>query len=103
MSLSAGLGIAVQEFRLKTGFVDYLLYADGKTLGVIEGKPEGYNLTGVETQTGKYLDGLPPNLPKFRLPLPFTYESTGQVAHYTNALEPDAPSSGPGQPRWKPR
>jgi type I restriction enzyme R subunit len=47
---------------------------------------------GVETQSGKYMDGLPNGLPSFRLPLPFAYESTGTVTHFTNALEPDARS-----------
>src|ERR1700730_1380811 len=92
MNISASLGVAVREFRLTSGFADYLLYADCKALGVIEAKPEGHNLTGVETQSGKYLDGLPKGLPHFRLPLPFAYESTGTVTHFTNALEPDARS-----------
>jgi type I restriction enzyme R subunit len=83
MNISAGLGVAVREFPLKNGFADYLLYADCKALGVIEAKPEGHNLTGVETQSGKYLDGLPNGLPNFRLPLPFAYESTGAVTHFT--------------------
>lgn len=92
MNITAGLGVAVREFPLKSGHADYLLYADCKALGVIEAKPEGHNLTGVETQSGKYMDGLPDGLPHFRLPLPFAYESTGTVTHFTNALEPDARS-----------
>ncbi len=92
MNISAALGVAIREFPLKSGFADYLLYADCKTLGVIEAKPEGHTLTGVETQSGKYMDGLPTGLPNFRLPLPFAYESTGTVTHFTNALEPDARS-----------
>src|SRR3984957_845922 len=92
MNMSAGLGIAVREFPLKSGFADYMLYADCKAVGVVEAKPEGHNLTGVETQSGKYADGLPANLPNYRLPLPFAYESTGAVTHFTNALEPDARS-----------
>ena len=47
MNISAGLGIAVREFPLKSGQADYLLYADCKALGVIEAKPEGHTLTGV--------------------------------------------------------
>ena len=92
MNISAGLGVAVREFPLKSGDADYLLYADCKAVGVIEAKPEGHNLTGVETQSGKYMAGLPDNLPHYRLPLPFAYESTGTVTHFTNALEPDARS-----------
>ena len=30
MNIMAGVGVAVREFPLKTGFADYLLYADGK-------------------------------------------------------------------------
>src|SRR5215213_2074394 len=74
MNISAGSGIAVREFPLSTGFADYLLYVDGKAIGVVEAKPEGHTLTGVETQSGKYTDGLPANLPHIRLPLPFAYE-----------------------------
>src|SRR5271155_1832016 len=84
MNISAGLGVAVREFHLKSGLADYLLYADCKAVSVIEAKPEGHNLTGVETQSGKYLDGLPSNLPNYRLPLPFAYESTGTVTHFKN-------------------
>src|SRR3970040_89479 len=29
MNIMAGLGVAVREFPLKTGFADYLLYVDG--------------------------------------------------------------------------
>jgi hypothetical protein len=61
---------------------------------VVEAKPIGHTLTGVETQSGKYLDGLPAGLPNYRLPLPFAYESTGEVTQFTNALEPNARSRG---------
>ena len=88
MDLSAGLGIAVREFPLTTGHADYLLYVDRRALGAIEAKPEGHTLTGVETQSAKYAGGLPRNLPHYRLPLPFAYESTGAVTQFTNALDP---------------
>ncbi|HZZ81422.1 MAG TPA: DEAD/DEAH box helicase family protein [Gemmataceae bacterium] len=92
MNISAGLGVAVREFRLKTGFADYMLYADGKAIGVVEAKPEGHPLKGVEPQSKKYTDGLPDGLPHYHLPLPFGYESTGTVTQFTNLLEPDARS-----------
>ncbi|HXY33735.1 MAG TPA: hypothetical protein VEI07_05870 [Planctomycetaceae bacterium] len=57
MNISAGLGVAVREFPLSTGEADYLLYADGKAIAVVEPKPEGHSLTGIETQSGKYLQG----------------------------------------------
>jgi type I restriction enzyme R subunit len=92
MNISAGLGIAVREFPLTTGDADYMLYADGKAIGVVEAKPVGHTLTGVETQSGKYLDGLPPMLPSYRVPLPFAYETTGDATQFTNILEQNARS-----------
>ena len=89
MNLSAALGVAVREFPLKTGFADYLLYADGRAVGIVEAKPEGHTLTGVEVQSAKYAEGLPAELPHYRLPLPFAYESTGTVTRFTNGLNPD--------------
>ncbi|MCS5696954.1 type I restriction endonuclease subunit R [Desulfofundulus thermocisternus] len=89
MNISAGLGVAVREFPLKNGFADYLLYVNGKAIGVIEAKPEGHTLVGVETQSAKYTDGLPEGLPNYRLPLPFAYESTGIVTQFTNGLDPE--------------
>jgi type I restriction enzyme R subunit len=87
--ITAGLGVAVREFPLKTGFADYLLYANGKAIGVVEAKPEGHTLTGVEIQSSKYTLGLPDGIPIYRKPLPFAYESTGAVTQFTNSLEPD--------------
>ena len=92
MNITAGLGVAVREFPLTTGDADYMLYADAKAIGVVEAKPKGHTLTGVETQSGKYLDGLPAGLPSHRLPLPFAYESTGEVTQFTNTLEANARS-----------
>jgi type I restriction enzyme R subunit len=92
MNITGALGVAIREFPLTTGEADYMLYADARAIGVVEAKPVGHTLTGVETQSGKYAEGLPPGLPNYRLPLPFAYESTGEVTQFTNALEPDARS-----------
>jgi type I restriction enzyme R subunit len=92
MNLAAGPGIAVREFPLDTGPVDYLLYAGSKVIGVIEAKPEGHPLKGVEIQSRKYTLGVPAHLPAWRRPPPFAYESTGAVTQFTNGLEPDARS-----------
>jgi len=88
MNISAGAGVAIREFPLQTGFADYLLYADGKAIGVVEAKPENHTLMGVETQSAKYTSGLPGNFPAWRLPLPFAYESTGILTRFTNNLDP---------------
>ncbi|HBV95891.1 MAG: restriction endonuclease subunit R [Peptococcaceae bacterium BICA1-7] len=89
MNITAGSGVAIREFHLKTGFADYLLYVGGKVIGVVEAKPEGHTLTGVETQSAKYVNGLPDGIPHYRLPIPFAYESTGVITQFTNSLDPD--------------
>ena len=92
MNISAALGVAVREFPMLTGEVDYLLYVSGKAIGVLEAKPKGHPLIGVETQASKYSGALPPAVPAYKSPLPFAYESTGPVTQFTNPLEPDARS-----------
>ena len=54
MNISAALGVAVREFPMLTGEVDYLLYVSGKAIGVLEAKPKGHPLIGVETQASRY-------------------------------------------------
>ncbi len=91
INLYAGRGVAVREFPLKSGHgtADYLLYVNQKAAGVVEAKPEGSTLTGVEVQSEKYSTGLPENLPAHHNPLPFLYESTGAETQFTNGLDPD--------------
>jgi type I restriction enzyme R subunit len=36
LNISAGPGVAVREFPLEDGEADYLLYADGQAIAVIE-------------------------------------------------------------------
>jgi type I restriction enzyme R subunit len=88
-NIEAGPGIALREFPLKSGPVDYVLYVDGAVAGAVEAKKEGWTLSGVEVQTKRYSEGLPETLPAYRRPLPFLYESTGQETHFTNLLDPD--------------
>ena len=94
INLYASSGVVVREFPLKPGHgtADYLIFVDRKAVGVIEAKPEGHTLTGVEVQSGKYSTGLPDNLPVHQRPLPFLYESTGAETQFTNLLDPDARS-----------
>jgi type I restriction enzyme R subunit len=92
LNLASARGIAVREFPLTTGEVDYLLYADAKVIGTVEAKPEGHTLRGVETQSAKYAKGLPEHYPRWSAdgaPLLFAYESTGAVTHLTSSLDPD--------------
>jgi type I restriction enzyme R subunit len=93
-NLAAGLGVAIREVSLQSGHgeTDYLLFADGKVIATVEAKPEGWTLTGVESQSAKYAQGLPEGFPAWRFPLPFSYQSTGAITRFTSHLEPDARS-----------
>ena len=87
LNLYAAKGVAVREFPLTTGEADYLLFVDGKPVGVVEAKKVGTALTGVELQSAKYREGVPPKLNAPRLPLPFGYESTGVETRFTSGLD----------------
>ncbi len=91
VNLAAGRGVAIREVQLKPshGFVDYLLYVDRQAVGVVEAKPAGTTLTGVEVQGDRYARGLPDELPAHLRPLPFMYLSTGTETTFTNLLDPD--------------
>ncbi len=91
MNLSAARGVAVREFRMAPGhgFADYLLFVDGKAVGVLEAKPAGYHLNNVELQADKYSNGLPAGLNPPVDPLPFLYLSTGVETRFINGLDPE--------------
>lgn len=91
MNLAAGAGVAVREFKLRHGhgFADYLLFVNGKAVGVLEAKPAGHTLSGVEHQAARYSRGLPPGLSPPIDPLPFLYLSTGAVTMFANLLDPE--------------
>lgn len=90
MNLAAAPAIAVREFKLRRGhgFVDYMLFLDGKPVGVCEAKPSGFSLTSVELQAAKYIEGLPDELAAPIKPLPFAYISTGDETVFINLLDP---------------
>jgi hypothetical protein len=91
MNLYAGRGVAVREFPLakRHGFAAYLLFVDGKPVGVLEAKPAGHTLSGVQVQAKKYAAALPDTLIPQVGPLPFLYVSTGTETQFTNLLDPE--------------
>lgn len=51
----AGVGVACREFLMEDGTeADYLLFIDGKAVGVIEAKKAGLALSGIESQSKGY-------------------------------------------------
>ena len=91
IDFNAGLGIAVREYQTDVGPADYVLFADRRPVGVVEAKPDswGARLTTVELQSEGYANA---KLKWFSSaePLPFLYESTGQVTRFTNGREPQS-------------
>jgi type I restriction enzyme, R subunit len=95
LNLFADQGVAVREVIMAKGHgrADYLLYVDQLAVGVIEAKPEGTPLSGVEWQSAMYAEGLPA---KVRLKavttdgrLPFVFEASGSETHFTNGYDPN--------------
>lgn len=93
--LIGNAGVAVREAVMAPGHgrVDYLLYVERRVVGVIEAKPEGTALSGVEWQSAMYATGLPATHAKRAIVvdgrLPFVFEASGSETHFTNGYDPD--------------
>ncbi len=88
VNFGASRGIALREFPLDAGFADYMLFVNRQAVGVVEAKKKGTTLSGVETQSSKYLDGLPNHVKRVGTPLPFAYESTGVETMFRDMRDP---------------
>ncbi|HRV51826.1 MAG: Type-1 restriction enzyme R protein [Bacteroidetes bacterium ADurb.Bin141] len=88
LNLSAGVGIAVREYLTDVGPADYVLFVDGKPCGIVEAKreEEGHRLTVHENQSEEYATAKLKHLDNE--PLPFVYESTGEVTRFTDFRDP---------------
>lgn len=87
-NLTAGIGVAIREYQTDIGPADYILFVDKKPVGVIEAKrsDEGLKLTVVEDQSTDYASA---QLKYFKNdPLPFVYESTGELTRFTDYRDP---------------
>ncbi len=84
INLNASLGIAVREYQTDIGPADYVLFVDKKSIGIIEAKraEEGVQLTMHEDQSDGYATATLKHLNND--PLPFVYESTGEVTRFTD-------------------
>ncbi len=95
INFSAGLGIAVREYDTDVGPADYVLFVDQKAVGVIEAKREeaGQNITTVEEQSEDYASAKLKWVNN-KEPLPFIYQSTGQITRFTDGRDPKPRSRG---------
>lgn len=84
----AGVGVVVREFLMADNTeADYLLFVDGKAVGVIEAKKSDLTLSGVETQSQGYACNLPEGTRCFQMPLPFVYESNGSEIYFRDCRD----------------
>ena len=88
INLNAGIGVAVREYLTDVGPADYVLFVDGKPVGVIEAKreEEGHKLTVHEGQAEDYATAKLKYLNNEKLP--FAYLSTGEVTTLTDFRDP---------------
>jgi type I restriction enzyme R subunit len=95
LNLFAGQGVAVREVIMARGHgrADYLIYVDQAAVGVIEAKPAGTTLSGVEWQSSMYAEGLPAEVRLKAVTtdgrLPFVFEASGSETHFTNGYDPN--------------
>ncbi len=88
LNLHAGTGVAVREYQTDVGPADYVLFVEGKPVGVIEAKreEEGQKFSMHESQVEDYAKA------KLRLinnePLPFLYLSTGVITRFMDTRDP---------------
>jgi len=101
VNLHAAQAVAVRDFPLLPGHgrADYMLFVDGKAVGVIEAKEDGTTLAGVEIQTEALLRRPATQVPGIRstpaLPLPFHRhrDVDHQPPRPRTSRPPDAPPS----------
>ncbi|HUM96353.1 MAG TPA: DEAD/DEAH box helicase family protein [Chitinophagaceae bacterium] len=89
INLNAGIGVVVRYYLTQDGKeTDYVMFVDKKPVGVIEAKreEEGVRLTVHETQSEEYASSKLKYLNND--PLPFVYESTGDVTRFTDFRDP---------------
>lgn len=83
-NLSAGPGIVIREYQTDAGPADYMFFVNKKPVGVIEAKraEEGVHLSVHEDQSEGYAAAKAKYFENNKLP--FVYESTGEITHFTD-------------------
>lgn len=84
----AAPGVAITEYPTETGPADYVLFVDGKPVGIIEAKreEEGQKITVHEDQAEEYATSKLKYLNNEKLP--FAYLSTGEITTLTDFRDP---------------
>ena len=92
LNLFASRGVAVRELASMGGPADYVLFVDGKAIGIVEAKKEGTTLSAVAEQSTRYTTAKNWIPQRWADPLPFTYESTGIETNFRDQRDPDSRS-----------
>ena len=92
LNLHASRGVAVREMQSHGGPADYILFVDGRALGIVEAKKEGTTLSAVAEQSARYTAAMKWIPQRWADPLPFTYESTGIETNFRDQRDPDSRS-----------
>ncbi len=92
LNLSASRGLAVREMQSFGGPADYILFVDGKALGIVEAKKVGTTLSAVAEQSARYTAAKKWIPQRWADPLPFTYETTGVETNFRDQRDPDSRS-----------
>ncbi len=88
LNIRASMGVAIREFVMKdNGESDYLLFVNGKAIGVLEAKKAELSLSGVENQSQGYACSLPEGVRCYQMPLPFIYESNGSEIYFRDCRD----------------
>ncbi|MEE0978980.1 MAG: DEAD/DEAH box helicase family protein, partial [Muribaculaceae bacterium] len=84
--------VAVEEGLLNGNLeADYLMFINGKAVGVLEAKREEVDVTSsiVCEQAEHYTRSVPSWVPTWRNPLPIAYVSNGKELYYRDLRDPD--------------
>jgi type I restriction enzyme, R subunit len=92
LNLHASRGVAVRELQSHGGPADYILFVDGKALGIVEAKKIGTTLSAVAEQSARYTAAKNWIPQRWADPLPFTYETTGIETNFRDQRDPDSRS-----------
>jgi type I restriction enzyme R subunit len=92
LNLHAASGIALCETDVEGGFADYMLFVDGKAIGVLEAKAAGTPLVGVAEQSELYARAALTDFQRWADPLPFTSESNGDETRFRYMQDPKSRS-----------
>lgn len=89
LNLHAASGVALCETDVAGGYADYMLFVDGKAIGIIEAKAPGTSLVSVAEESALYAGARMKDFERWDdRTLPFTYESDGDEWRFRNLRDP---------------